>query len=65
LEFNLFFCFFALVFKAQQIKEAFVANAIQLALEHRQIFIHHHATKTIEATIKYCTNMCIASSSYF
>jgi hypothetical protein len=46
-------------------KEAFVANAIQLALEHCQIFIHYHATKTRESTTKYCTNMGIASSSYF
>jgi hypothetical protein len=44
-------------------KEAFVANAIQLALEHRQLFTHHHATIAIEAATKCCTNMGIPSSS--
>jgi hypothetical protein len=43
-------------------KEAFVANAIRLALEHHQLFIHHHAVKAIEAA-KYCTNMGIPFSS--
>jgi hypothetical protein len=44
-------------------KEAFVANAIRFALEHRQLFTHHHATKAIEAIAKYRTNMGIPSSS--
>jgi hypothetical protein len=44
-------------------KEAFVANAIQLALEHCQLFIHHHATKVIEVVTKYHTNMGIPFSS--
>jgi hypothetical protein len=44
-------------------KEAFVANAIRLALEHHQLFIHHHAAKAIEAMAKYRTSMCIPSSS--
>jgi hypothetical protein len=34
-------------------KEAFVANAIWLALEHHQLFTHLHVTKVIEATTKY------------
>jgi hypothetical protein len=45
------------------IKEAFVANAIQLAFEHCQLFIHHHAAKVVEATAKYRTNMGIPSNS--
>jgi hypothetical protein len=44
-------------------KEAFVANGIQLALGHCQLFTHHHAVKNIEATTKYRTNMGIPSSS--
>jgi hypothetical protein len=44
-------------------KEVFVANAIQLALEHRQLFTHHHATKAVEAATKYRTNMGIPFSS--
>jgi len=44
-------------------KEAFVANAMRLPLEHRQLFTHHHATKAIEAAAKYCTNMSIPSNS--
>jgi hypothetical protein len=43
-------------------KEVFVANAIRLALEHHQLFTHHHAAKAIKAA-KYCTNMAIPSSS--
>jgi hypothetical protein len=44
-------------------KEAFVANAIQLAFEHYQQFIHHHVAKVVEATTKYRTNMGITFSS--
>jgi hypothetical protein len=44
-------------------KEAFVANAIRLVLEHHQLFTHHHATKAVEAATKYHTNMGIPSSS--
>jgi hypothetical protein len=44
-------------------KDAFVANAIQLALEHHQLFTHHHAKKVVEVTIKYRTSMGIPSSS--
>jgi hypothetical protein len=44
-------------------KEAFVTYAISLALEHYQLFTHHHAIKVVEATTKYCTNMGIAFSS--
>jgi hypothetical protein len=43
-------------------KEAFVANAIRLTLEHHQLFIHH-GTKAIKVVAKYCTNMGIASNS--
>jgi hypothetical protein len=43
-------------------KEAFVANAIRLALEHCQLFTHHHATKAIEVIAKYRTNMGIPFS---
>jgi hypothetical protein len=44
-------------------KEAFVANAIRLALEHHQLFTHHHAAKAIEAVAKYRTNMGILFNS--
>jgi hypothetical protein len=44
-------------------KEAFVTDAIQLALEHHQLFTHQYATKVVETTTKYRTNMGIASSS--
>jgi hypothetical protein len=44
-------------------KEAFVANAIRLALEHHQLFIHHHAAKATKVAAKYCTSMGIPSSS--
>ncbi len=37
-------------------KEAFVVDAIQLTLEHCQLFTHQ-TTKVVEATTKYCTNM--------
>jgi hypothetical protein len=40
-------------------KEVFVADVIQLALEHRQLFTHHHATKVVEVVAKYQTNMGI------
>jgi hypothetical protein len=43
--------------------EAFVANAIQLTLEHYQLFIHHHVAKVIEVVPKYCTNMGIPFNS--
>jgi hypothetical protein len=42
-----------------------VANAIRLALEHHQLFSHHHATKAVEAATKYRTNMGIPFSSFF
>jgi hypothetical protein len=44
-------------------KEAFVANAIGLALERRQLFTHHHVAKVVEVAAKYHTNMGIPSSS--
>jgi len=44
-------------------KEAFVANVIRLALEHHQLFTHHHVAKIVEAATKYRTNMGIPSSS--
>jgi hypothetical protein len=62
LECNLFFLFFCVRLRGTT-KEAFVANAIRLALEHRQLFTHHHATKAIETTTKHRTNMGIPSSS--
>jgi hypothetical protein len=34
-----------------------------LHLNIRQLFTHHHATKAVEATTKYHTNMGIPSSS--
>jgi len=43
-------------------KEAFIANAIQLAFEHCQLFTHHHVAKVVQTTTKYCTNMGITSS---
>jgi hypothetical protein len=43
LEYNLFSC----VKLWGTTNEAFVANVIQLACEHRQLFIHHHVAKTI------------------
>jgi hypothetical protein len=45
------------------IKEAFVANAIQLALEYHFLFTHHDVAKVVEITTKYCTSMGIISSS--
>jgi hypothetical protein len=60
LESNLFFC----VRLWGTTKEAFVANAIQLVLKHCQLFTHHHATKAIEVTTKYCTYMGIPSNSF-
>jgi hypothetical protein len=59
LESNSFFC---VRFRCTT-KEAFVEDAIQLALEHRQLFTHHHATKVVEFAVKYRTNMGIVSSS--
>jgi hypothetical protein len=44
-------------------KEAFVANAIRLVLEHHQLFTHHHATKAIDVATKYRIIMGIPSSS--
>jgi threonine synthase len=44
-------------------KEAFVIDAIQLALEHHKLFIHHHAAKVVKAVAKYHTNMGIPSNS--
>jgi hypothetical protein len=44
-------------------KEAFVAYAIQLALEHRQHLIQNHGTEVIETTTKYHTIMGIPFSS--
>jgi len=44
-------------------KEAFVAYAIRLALEHHQLFTPHHATKAIETTTKYHIIMGIPFSS--
>jgi hypothetical protein len=38
-------------------KEGFVVDAIRLAFKHRQLFTHHHATKVVEVTAKYRTNM--------
>jgi hypothetical protein len=55
LEFFLFFC----VKLWGTTKEAFVV----FALEHHQLFTHHHATKAIKTTAKYRTNMGIPSSS--
>jgi hypothetical protein len=49
LESNLFFC---VKFQGTT-KKAFVANAIQFALEHHQLFTHYHATKVIEVAAKY------------
>jgi hypothetical protein len=62
LECNLFFLFSCVRLKGTT-KEAFVVNPIQLVLEHCQLFTHHHATKAIEVTTKYRTNMGIPSSS--
>jgi hypothetical protein len=56
-----FFVFFCIKLQGST-KEAFVANAIRLVLEHHQLFTHHHATKVIEATPKHCTNMGITSN---
>jgi len=61
LESFLFFC----VRVQGTTKDVFVANVIQLALEHCQLFTHHHATKVIEVAAKYCTNMGIPCSSSF
>jgi len=44
-------------------KEAFVAYAIRLALEHHQLFTPRHATKVIKTTTKYHTIMGILFSS--
>jgi len=45
------------------IKEAFVTYAIQLVFEHRQLFIHHHATNVIKSITKYHTIMGILVNS--
>jgi hypothetical protein len=44
-------------------KEAFVANAIQLALEHHQQFTHYHATKVVDVVTKYRISMGIPFNS--
>jgi hypothetical protein len=62
LESNLFFLFFCVTLWGTT-KEAFVVDAIWLALEHCQLFIHHHVAKIIETITKYCTNMGISSNS--
>jgi len=59
LESILFFC----VRFQGMTKEAFVVDAIRLALEHRQLFTHYHVAKAIKVATKYRTNMGIASSS--
>jgi hypothetical protein len=56
------FLFFCVKFQGTT-KEAFVIDAIRLALEHRQLFTHHHATKAIEIVTQHRTNMRIVSSS--
>jgi hypothetical protein len=61
LEFN-FFNFFFYIRLGGIRKEAFVANAIRIVLEHPQLLIHH-ATKVVKVATKYCTNMGIVSSS--
>jgi hypothetical protein len=50
---NVIFFLFSCVKLRGTTKEAFVANAIRLTFEHRELFIHHHVAKTIEATTKY------------
>jgi hypothetical protein len=45
------------------IKEAFIVDAIQLALKHHQLFTLHHAIKAIVVVANYHTTMGIASSS--
>jgi hypothetical protein len=62
LESNFYFYFFHVKLQGTT-KEAFVAYAIPLVLEHRQLFIHHHGTETIETITKYHTIMGIPSSS--
>jgi hypothetical protein len=57
------FCLFSYVRLQGTTKEAFVANVIQLALEHHQLFTHHHATKVVKVAAKYRTNMGIPSNS--
>jgi hypothetical protein len=57
-----FFCFFCVRFQGAT-KEAFVVNAIRLALEYCQLFTPHHATKVVEVVTKYGTNMGITFSS--
>jgi G:T-mismatch repair DNA endonuclease (very short patch repair protein) len=44
-------------------KEDFIVDAIQLALEHHQLFIHHHVAKVVKVATKYHTNMGIPSNS--
>jgi hypothetical protein len=62
LECNLFILFSCVRFRSTT-KEAFVANAIRLALEHCQLFTHHHAAKAVKVVANYRTNMGIPSSS--
>jgi len=57
-----FFYFFCVRFQGAT-KEAFVVNAIRLALEYCRLFTPHHATKFVEVVTKYHTNMGIIFSS--
>jgi hypothetical protein len=60
-----FFVLFSCVRFQGTTKEVFVANAIQLALVHFQLFTHHHASKAIKVVAKYCNNMGIPFSLGF
>jgi hypothetical protein len=57
-----FVLFFCVRFQGAT-KQAFVVNAIRLALEYCQLFTPHHATKVVEVVTKYRTNMGITFSS--
>jgi len=50
-----------LSFRAQQ--RRLLLQAIQLAFEHYQLFIHHHTAKVVETATKYHSNMGITSNS--
>jgi len=42
------------VYKVQdQTKEEFVANAVQVEMQHRHFYIAHHAAKATNATTAY------------
>ncbi len=59
------FLFFCVRFQGTT-KEAFVADAIRLTLEHCQLFTPHHVAKVVEVVevvTKYRTNMGITFSS--